>query len=138
MTLRRLYGTCSIFLLIVGFFGCASMPDQIVMSKFSDTSRSYGVAILWSKFDAAAYHVKSDPDEKTAPDLKKLERVKVAEYEVKQMELSEDKREVIQIVEIEYYMRDRMVLKTITDVQHWEYDEDVENWFLLSGLPDFE
>ena len=76
--------------------------------------------------------------EKNPPDLKKLKHIKVVEYVVKRTTLVKDKSQVFQIAEIQYYRDDSNVVKTFTDNQFWEYDANLKNWYLLSGLPDFE
>jgi hypothetical protein len=59
-------------------------------------------------------------------------------YDVKQVDLAEDKRHVSQVVEIKYYQLDNVVIKTIRDEQLWEYDPKEKSWYLSSGLPPFK
>jgi hypothetical protein len=108
------------------------------MNKFSEASRAYGAAILWSHFEAANLYCKSGGDAGKPPDFEKLKTIKVAMYDVKQVDLAEDKRHVSQVVEIKYYQLDNVVIKTIRDEQLWEYDPKEKSWYLSSGLPPFK
>jgi hypothetical protein len=45
---------------------------------------------------------------------------------------------VMQIVDFQYYRMSNVTVRTITDGQKWEYDEEKERWYLLSELPNFE
>ena len=128
----------SVFLLVVLIAGCAGglyLPQQ---QKFERISSAYEKVIRWSHFDEAVLYLNDTAREKNPPDLKKLKHIKVVEYVVKRTTLVKDKSQVFQIAEIQYYRDDSNVVKTITDNQLWEYDTTLKNWYLLSGLPDFE
>ena len=45
---------------------------------------------------------------------------------------------VMQLVDIQYYRMRNVTVRTITDLQKWEYDKERERWYLLSDLPRFE
>lgn len=128
----------SVFLLLLFVPGCASVSDQLAMSKFSEASRAYGEAILWSHFEVANLYRKPGGDVGQPPDLEKLKSIKVAMYDVKQINLAKDKRHVSQVVEIKYYQLDDMIIKTVRDKQLWEYDPKAKSWYLSSGLPQFK
>ena len=71
-------------------------------------------------------------------DFDPYKKIKVFEYAVKNFGLSEDKLEIHQTAEIQYFLLDRYILKTIEDKQLWKYHEDHDAWFLQTGLPDFK
>ncbi len=128
----------SVFLLLLLVPGCASVSDRLTMNKFSEASKAYGEAILWSHYEAANLYRKSGGAASKPPDFEKFKNIKVAMYDVKQIDLSEDKRHVSQVVEIKYYKQDNMIIKTVRDEQMWEYDPDENRWYLSSGLPQFK
>ncbi|MFC1813701.1 hypothetical protein ACFL03_13535 [Thermodesulfobacteriota bacterium] len=125
-------------LLALLVFGCASLELSKQMKKFDLTSENYATAIKWSDFEAAYYSSKDAQIESKPPDLSKLKLVKVTSYEVRQFIVSEDKSQVRQIVEINYYKLNYNVVRTILDHQLWEYDPEGKIWYLRSELPDFK
>jgi hypothetical protein len=114
--------------------GCASVSDQIKLDRFNTVARGYGSAIAMSHFEAA--NLFGDPPAE-ARELSRLQTYRVATYDVKNVDLSEDKLRVVQVVEIKYYRLDRMIVKTLRDEQLWGYDPETEMWRLKSGLPAF-
>ena len=127
-----------LYVLLLMIFGCASYQEKKTMEKFNTIARSYELSILWSEFDAAATHIKPDADEGELPDFDKLKNIKVSRYKAKKVALSNDKKQVAQVVEIQYFRKDQMIVQTIVDKQVWEYDEQSKRWFLISGLPNFK
>jgi hypothetical protein len=125
-------------LLALLVFGCASLELSKQMKKFDLMSENYATAIKWSDFEAAYYSSKDTQIESKPPDLSKLKLVKVTSYEVRQFIVSEDKSQVRQIVEINYYKLNYNVVRTILDHQLWEYDPEGKSWYLRSELPDFK
>ena len=128
----------SVFLLVVLIASCAGGLYLSQQKKFERMSRAYEKVIRWSDFEDAVQYLNDTAKKKNPPDLKKLKHIKVVEYEVKRTTLMKDQSQVFQIAEIQYYRDDSNVVKTVTDNQFWEYDATLKNWYLLSGLPDFE
>ena len=128
----------SVFLLVVLIAGCAGGLYLGQQKRFEITSRAYEKAIRWSNFEEAVQYLNDTDKKKNLPDLKKQRHIKVIEYEVKKTTLTKNQSQIIQIVEIQYYRDDSNVVKTVTDNQSWEYDTTLKNWYLLSGIPDFE
>jgi hypothetical protein len=128
----------AIFLLAVLLMGCASLTDQVRMNKYDEITRAYGEAIVWGHFDAASLFLKDDGGTAPPPDIQKLENIKVASYDVKNIKRSEDKSQITQIVEIKYYKRNQMIVTSIRDEQVWVYDSHQRSWLLKTGLPSFK
>jgi len=117
--------------------GCASLSDHAKMEAYERTMDSYQTAMQLSDFNAVCKSV--DPmkmDRKEC--LKHYENVKIVSYDVLGVRLSEDKLEVAQTVETEYFFLDRYVLKKIEVEQLWRYKKDMENWLLQTVPPHFE
>ena len=128
-------GQCLVAVWLV--VGCASMMDQVKMNKFADTSKSYGEALLWGHFEAANLYRKPVLAENEKPDFEKLKNVKVAQYDVKDMKVSDDGSKINQDAEITYFHRNKMILKTLRDQQVWEFDDKDGRWYLTTPLPLF-
>ena len=71
-------------------------------------------------------------------DFKKYENIKVVDYAVSDLIFSEDKINIIQTIEIQYYWRDNYVLKSIQDKQYWRYYKEDKIWLLQTCLPFFK
>ena len=117
--------------------GCASVVDQVKMNKFADTSKAYGEKLLWGHFEAANLYRKPELAENDKPDFEKLKNIKVAQYDIKDMNVSDDGSRIDQDAEITYFHRDKMILKTLRDEQVWEFDAKDRRWYLTTQLPTF-
>jgi hypothetical protein len=119
--------------------GCAGLDiGKENWKKFEDTSRAYLMALRWGEYETA-YGFKRPPNiDDEMPDFPNLRDVRVTFHRVKQTIISEDQMTVNQIVDFQYYRMRNVTVKTITDRQLWEYDEEKERWYLVSDFPDFE
>lgn len=115
--------------------GCASGFDFRRQELFAERVRQYGKLLRWSEFEAARSYLAGDPQGR--PVLLPKD-VRVTEYEVKQLILTDDARKAGQAVEITYFRERDPRVRTLTDLQQWEFDEKRNNWFLKSGFPDFK
>jgi hypothetical protein len=125
-----------LMLLLMGCAGLAKEEEN--WRKFDQTSKAYLLALRWGEYEAA-YGFRRPPninDEK--PDFQDLSDVRVTSYKVKQTIILENKIIVIQLVDFQYYRMRNVTVRTITDRQKWEYDEEKEKWHLISDLPHFE
>jgi hypothetical protein len=131
--MRRIYLTVLAVALLSG--ACASTFDFRREELFEDMSKRYGRLIRWSEFEAARPYLAADtPKERgTIPPS-----VRVAEYDVQQVVYTEDKRQALQSVKISYFRQDNPRLRTLEDLQIWEFSADKGAWFLKSGFPDFQ
>ena len=119
--------------------GCAGLDmGKENWKKFDETSRAYIMALRWGEYETA-YGFKRPPKiDDEVPDSQDLSDVRVTSHRIKQTILSEDKMIVMQIVDFQYYRMRNVTVKTVTDRQKWEYDEEKKRWYLISGLPNFE
>jgi len=71
--------------------------------------------------------------------LKAAKNVAVVDYRVMNIKYDEKKKEAEVKVEIDYYRRSTLSLKTVIDNQKWAYQEKEGkgHWRLMSLLPDF-
>jgi hypothetical protein len=125
--------------LMLLLMGCAGLDiGKENWEKFDETSRAYLMSLRWGEYESA-YGFKRPPSmNDEVPDFKDLSDVRVTSHRVKQTIISEDEMTVMQIVDFQYYRARNVTVKTITDHQKWEYDEEKERWYLISDLPNFE
>ena len=117
--------------------GCATVLDSRRMNTFGDTSKKYGKALLWGHFEAANLYRQPEVASRQKPDFEKLKNIKVAQYDVRSMKVSDNGLRIDQEAEISYFHRDKMILKTLRDQQVWRFDTGDRRWYLTTGLPDF-
>lgn len=104
------------------------------MQKLDDTLRVYEGAIRWSEFELAN---SLGAQQQSAPDLTRLQTIRVTGYQVKHSDVSEDAREAQQTVLIQYYDTQTMRQETIVHNQQWHYDEEKQRWLVQPNLPSF-
>lgn len=128
-----------LFVLVLLIFGCAQIQKRDQMLLFDDTSRSYDLAIRWGEFEEAfAFKKLSDKDDKL-PDFAEYRQVRVTSYKVKKTIVDEKSfSKVLRFVDIQYYRMSNVTVKNLIDQQKWEYDEELDRWYLMSDLPVFE
>ena len=82
--------------------------------------------------------MKKSASDQLPVEIESLKQIKVTSYKLLDRNILESKETAEQKVEIRFYNIDRLIEKTIIDNQTWIFDRDLENWFLSSGLPDFQ
>jgi hypothetical protein len=114
--------------------GCASFYDSQREDIFEENSKSYSRLIRWSNFEAARAFL---APAQAAGDAPLPKDVRVTDYEVKQMAYSQDRYQMIQVVEISFYFLKDYRIRKLEDYQVWEYDSKRKAWLLKTGLPKF-
>jgi uncharacterized protein YceK len=128
--------------LIIAFFicllfGCASISEQGKMEAYERTMDAYQTTMRLSDFNAACKYV--DPLGMNRKDcLRVYDNVKIVSYDVLAVNVAEDKLEVTQTVEVEYFFLDRYVVKKLEYEQSWRYHKEMQSWLLETGPPQFE
>ena len=117
--------------------GCASISEQAKMEAYDRTMDAYQTTMRLSDYNAACKYV--DPAQMDRKDcLQQYEKVKIVSYDVRGVSVAEDKLEVTQTVEVEYFFVDRYVVKKIEYEQSWRYMKEMGSWLLQTGPPHFE
>jgi hypothetical protein len=133
--MNRMKTISAVLLLLLA--GCTGVSFMNRLDLFQDGERVYRLALRDSDFKTAAKF--EDPATRPATrDYEKYNMFKVARYKTTKTVLSDDKQEIRQEVEIQYYHQKRPVLKTLLDAQVWRFDADKKVWLLQTGLPQFE
>ena len=131
--MKNMIIACLIFLSL----GCASISEQAKMDAYDRTMDAYQTTMRLSDYNAACKYV--DPAEMGRKDcLQQYEKVKIVSYDVRGVSVTEDKLEVTQTVEVEYYFVDRYVVNKIEYEQSWRYMKEMKSWLLQTGPPHFE
>lgn len=118
-------------------FSCTTVSNYQKQESFEKQVKDYKQTIRWLELeDALSFQ---DAENRQTPEsIEAYRGVRLTSYDVKKMVVSEDNLHVYQTVEIKYYREDSAVEKTVIDHQLWEYNENLEKWFLKSVLPPFK
>ncbi len=126
------------FLLFIMIAGCTAVSDMVRTNKFGETTDSFSQAMRWSNFEAAIRFRKDAQLGKILSDRGMLKRIKITSYEIIQTVPLEDKTQIRQIAEIQYYKIDDVVVKTLLVHLLWVYDPAQKKWNIDDGWPEFE
>ena len=126
------------FVLAFLILGCAGIKTGERMTLFDDTARAYLRAIRWGDYQSADAFKKMQGPDTEITDFENLRQIRVTAYTVLKTILSEDKSTIVRVVNFQYYRITDAMVKNLIDRQRWEYDEEANRWFLMSGLPDFK
>ena len=127
----------SIFILIVT--GCATLNEREMLKSLEAVTDKYENSIRWGNYEAAnSFIEKSEESKHNTLDFKRLRKIKVSLYTVRNRDVEKEELRATQVVEIRYYHIDYMIEKVLIDKQLWEYDASEEKWHLKSAFPDFE
>jgi len=126
------------WVLVFLMFGCAGIQTGQKMSLFDDTHRAYLRALRWGDYEAAYAFKKLQGSDNQKPDFEDLQQIRVTAHKVTQTIVSDDKSTIVSVVDFQYYRITNVTVKNLIDRQQWEYDEEANRWFLMSGLPDFK
>lgn len=123
-------------LMMVCLVNCAGIADKSRVEQFGRAAKAYEWAIESADYRAAAKHL--DRSAARAPiDFQRYANFRVAQYTITYSRVSDDHRSVRQEVELQYYLVNQSIVKTIVDRQMWRYNETSKKWMLQTGLPVF-
>ena len=134
--------TCSalfLVLLIVGCAGFSLQTDREKMNLYDKTSRAYDLAIRWGEYENAFSFLKPSDQNDGLPDFEDYRQVRVTALKVKNTIVDKESLSIAErVVDIQYYRMSNVTVKHLQNRQVWEYDEEVNRWYLISGLPVFK
>lgn len=115
--------------------GCAAMAEKSRLESYSQIVDAYEHALRMSDYNAAVQFL--DPSASTARvDLNKMKDIKIVEYKVTRVDMSENSMEITQDVELQYFRLNSNILRTAHDPQIWRFQQEGNVWLLQTGLPD--
>jgi hypothetical protein len=126
--------TIAALLMIFLVAGCAGMADKSRMEAFGQVAETYERALRLSDYNMAAKFL--DPSASSIkPDLPALKNIRIVDYKITRIQVSQDKQQITQDVELQYFRINSNILHTARDSQIWRYDPADEVWRLHTGLP---
>lgn len=114
--------------------GCATTFEFRRQELLAERVKQYGKLIRWSQFEAAQLYLTDDAPGRRRPPP---HEVRVVDYEVKQLILTEAGHQAGQVVQITYFTERNPKIRTVKDLQNWEFDIERNEWFLKNGFPEF-
>ena len=125
----------SIFILVILLTSCGGKSNK--KRNLDETLYKYASLIRWSNFDNAVTLLKRGDDIKPPSQfqVQKLKQFKVSRYLESPIQPGLTENTIRQSVEIQFYNIHTNKSKTIVDRQNWEFDDDLGQWFLTTGLP---
>jgi hypothetical protein len=117
--------------------GCAYVSENAKMESYNRILDSYETAMRTSDFNAICQFV--DPAAMVRQTcLKQFGELKIVDYRVNHVEVSPDRTQVLQEIEVDYYYLDNYVLKQVAYTQTWKYQPSSGKWLLQNGPPRFD
>lgn len=124
------------FIAVLGLISSlAACSHDIQLMRLEETLSSYGSAVRWSRFEAAADFQTEAARRPVDPEAYK--DIHITAYDVVYRHESDDRKNVRQTAEIRYFLEHEGVEKKVTDRQTWKFDEQKKQWFLETPLPVF-
>ena len=113
--------------------------QRSIQADFEKNSSSYNEMVRWNRLEEASLFPADAISAGYRERLKAAKNVSVVDCRVMDIKYDEKKKEAEVTVEIDYYRRNTLILKTITDNQKCAYQEKEGKglWRLMSLLPDF-
>jgi len=126
-----------LLLSVVALAGCAALESSSRSDQFEKLTRGYAKALEWSKFDVAYSATKAALQE-PLPDAAALKDIKITSYEPATPLVEQDGKNVKRVARIRYVHASRMVERSLTMEEEWQYSDEAGRWFLHSGFPQFK
>ncbi|MBK1647798.1 hypothetical protein [Rhabdochromatium marinum] len=120
---------------VVMLNGCERIKEERKHQLLESATSGYRQALRWGYYDAAIQFIK--PEERPEAPSERLKNIRVTGYEVVQPPVMTEADQAVQMVRIEYVLRDRQRLESLAERQHWQYDQEASAWWLTTGLPTF-
>ena len=121
-------------LLALSLAGCTSYQERKKEIVLDNTLSKYRTAMRWGHWDTCLSF--RDLKAPTVPE-QDLDNIQVTSYEIRQPPVSTKEDVVLQVVEIQYVLRDRQRLRKVYDKQEWRFDVEQKVWRLHSPFPEF-
>ena len=131
----RLATKLVLLILLAGLAGCNTFQEKKRENTLDSTLSNYHTAMRWGHWESLISM--RSPKAPKMPEVD-LDNVRVTGYELRQPPVEIEKDKVVQVVQIDYVLRDRQQLRKLRDNQEWRYDPETKLWSLFSPFPDFQ
>ncbi len=117
--------------------GCGQVQREKKARGLEAATTAYGNALRWGYPETAWNYLAPAVRSRLAPEQLTLKHIRVTAYEVVQPALlvDEEQDQAKQEVRIDYVRHDTQVVRSLTDHQHWRYEESNGGWRLHSDPP---
>jgi hypothetical protein len=120
---------------------CTKVNNLNAMNDFEKSAKKYNQMLRWHELDMAGLAFADESlKEAYAERAKAAKGVKIADYRVVLQECAPETKTAKVVLDIDYYIPPSVTLKSVEDVQRWEYVDinDKKTWKLKSLLPEFK
>ena len=114
---------------------CQTLSERSDAQKLQDTLDSYAATARWQPLANLYSFLQADLQPESLPD--NLSNIRVTGYEVSGSPRKLAKDKLVQVVTIEYVQLDRQVVRTLSDRQLWQRD-DQGKWLRANPIPVFK
>lgn len=125
-------------LMLSTLFVCACATDKSA-TRLEENLYAYQQAIRWSEYVRAAKFMHPDDrpsEQQLAFQISRLENLKIVGYRTLQdPQPGPEPGTTSQLVELRVVNKHTLAERIVKDQQLWRYDEEIERWWLISGLP---
>ncbi|TVQ88663.1 MAG: hypothetical protein EA400_08500 [Chromatiaceae bacterium] len=135
LSVRSLLVALLLPVLLSGPGGCGRIKEDRKANALEAVTRTYAEAIRWGYYPAAVGFL--SPEVRGDVDLEALKNIRVTGYEVIQPPVIDPDDAAVQLVQVDYVLNDRQVLRSLTDRQVWRWNEAGASWWLQTSLPAF-
>ena len=124
-----------LIVLVLGLTGCMSFSERKKENALDHTLSQYRTAMRWGHWDTLFGF--RDQKAPAVPE-QDLDNVRVTSYEIRQPPVAVKENTVLQVVEIQYVLRNTQLLRKLYEKQEWRYGEEEKLWRLHSPFPQFQ
>ncbi len=120
--------------LLANLAGCVGFSERKKEMALESTLSQYRTAMRWGHWQTLAGM--RGPKAAAMPDID-LDNIRVTGYEIRQPPLPVDETKVLQVVEVDYVLKDSQRLRKLSDQQEWRHDPESKQWQIVSPFPEF-
>lgn len=118
--------------------GCETIGNAKKDQTMNLRLKEYAHEVRWGQLEALPSYLKPDMVDEQKDVAVDPQNIRVTNYEVLRRVHPGEENQVSQTVRIEYLFRDRQVVKTLIDLQLWEYIPDSKDWQRANPIPVFK
>lgn len=123
--------------LLIGLSGCQLLDKKRAETSLQSALSAYENNMRWGEV-VKAYGFLKPEISRDVEIPEGLDNIRVTKYEVIQPAVSPDELTAVTTVMIHYLFRDRQVVRSLSDRQVWELDEESKRWYRINPIPEFK